>query len=121
MRKVSPVKVLNQNRPASMIKTIRNSPGKDIFSKIKKSRMGFGQLSGRFPGMIQRRPKYYRNIASPEKIEKQDMMPDMSKVTKISPLINQKEEIFSNKDNTLTPLSHYQAKLNSENGISSPI
>ena len=50
-----------------------------------------------------------------------DMMPDMSKITKISPLRNQKEEIFSNKDNTLTPLSNYQAKLNSENGISPPI
>ena len=108
MRKVGAVKVLNSDRPATMIKTIRNSAGKDIFSKIKRSRLGFGHLGGRFPGLSPKRTKV-RNIASPVNSLNQNMMPDMSKRAKISPLhqSNQKEELLSDKDNTLTPLSYH--------------
>ena len=57
MRNVGKVKDADQDRPANMTKAVRNPLGRDIFNKIKKSRMRFCQQSRHSPIMRFRKTK----------------------------------------------------------------
>ena len=91
-----------------------NNSGKNIFNKIKSTRLGFGQFSGRLPGIsgLMKRPKH-ESQASATTVQRKDSY--ASKGPGISPIgcSNQAETVGSslNRDNTLTPLSLNQTKV----------
>ena len=72
-KKIGPSKILNQD--SSMTIMAKSSQKKDIFNRIRSTRLGFGQLGGRLPAISGLLKKWNENDALkvPKMITKGDL------------------------------------------------